>query len=162
MQARRSISGGRVTLAHSAVQLPDSELRAADAERQAAATRLQDHFAAGRLTWEELDERLGQAWAARTRGALAVLFTDLPAPVAPKVEQPRQRFRPPADPRLLVLVLLAAGLIFLTDGFVLIPIVAFVLIRGHRHSHRSQFAGGPHDHHRRRPHGHHNHHSARH
>jgi hypothetical protein len=150
-QARRSVSGGRVTLAPNA--LPDSELRASDAERQGAATQLQDHFAAGRLTWEELDERLGQAWAARTRGELARLFTDLPAALSLASSQPEKahrRFQPSLNPRLLVLVLLAAALVVWTDGLVLVPVAAFVLIRGHRHAHHGHFAAGPHRRHHHR------------
>jgi hypothetical protein len=139
-----------VTLTPSTAQLPDSALRAADAERQAAATQLQDHFTVGRLTWEELDERLGLAWAARTRGELAVLFTDLPAPIAPQIPEPRSRFRLRRDPRLLLMVVLAAALVVLTRGFVLVPVVAFILIRGHRRSDRGHFAGGPHHHHHHR------------
>ena len=47
---------------------PAAEVRIGDAERQDAATQLQQHFAAGRLTWEELDERLARPGRARHRG----------------------------------------------------------------------------------------------
>jgi hypothetical protein len=59
------------------------DVRVGDAERHAAATALQKHFAEGRLTWEELDERLKSAYEARTRGDLTVLFGDLPEEPAP-------------------------------------------------------------------------------
>ncbi|WP_205471844.1 DUF1707 domain-containing protein [Nocardioides sp. SYSU D00038] len=58
---------------------PD-QLRLGDAERDRAATELADHYAAGRLTAEEHSERLDRIWAARTRGDLAPVFRDLPAP----------------------------------------------------------------------------------
>jgi hypothetical protein len=48
-------------------------------ERERAATALHAHYVAGRLTHEELDDRVTQAYAARTRGDLATLLDDLPA-----------------------------------------------------------------------------------
>ena len=41
-------------------------LRIGDAERDAAAAQLREHFVAGRLTLDELDERLGAAFMAKT------------------------------------------------------------------------------------------------
>ncbi len=55
-------------------------LRIGDAERVAAASALGDHFAAGRIDQEELDQRLSAAYAARTFADLDPLFEDLPAP----------------------------------------------------------------------------------
>jgi hypothetical protein len=54
------------------------ELRASDAERERAANALRLHAADGRLDAEELEERLTQAYAARTRGELEALSADLP------------------------------------------------------------------------------------
>ncbi len=48
-------------------------------EREQAATALHAHYVAGRLTHEELDDRVAQAYTARTRGDLASLLGDLPA-----------------------------------------------------------------------------------
>jgi hypothetical protein len=56
------------------------EMRIGDAEREAAVSALGEHYAAGRLTKEEYDERAERAWAARTASQLAPLFADLPAP----------------------------------------------------------------------------------
>jgi len=53
-------------------------LRIGDAEREAAATELGDHFAAGRLTLDELHERLGSVLSARTHGQLTQAMADLP------------------------------------------------------------------------------------
>jgi hypothetical protein len=55
------------------------EMRVSDAEREAATAELQEHFASGRLDQEELNERLAAAFAAKTRGELNALFTDLPS-----------------------------------------------------------------------------------
>jgi len=54
-------------------------MRVSDAEREAAAAELQEHFASGRLSQDELDERLSAAFAAKTRADLNELFTDLPS-----------------------------------------------------------------------------------
>ncbi len=59
--------------------MPDPQLRAADADREAVATALGSSMAAGRLTLAEYDERVAAAWAARTYGDLAALTADLPA-----------------------------------------------------------------------------------
>ena len=48
-------------------------------ERELAATALHAHYVAGRLTHDELDDRVAQAYAARTRGDLTSLLGDLPA-----------------------------------------------------------------------------------
>ncbi|HEY6933504.1 MAG TPA: DUF1707 domain-containing protein [Marmoricola sp.] len=71
---------------------PD-RLRIADTEREAAVTALGEHFAVGRLTREEYDERCEAAWAARTRAELRPLFADLPGPHQPG-PQPGQRAEP--------------------------------------------------------------------
>ena len=54
-------------------------MRVSDAEREAAAAELREHFASGRLDQEELEMRLSAVFAARTRGDLSALFTDLPS-----------------------------------------------------------------------------------
>ena len=55
------------------------EMRVSDAEREAAAAELREHFASGRLTQDEMDERLTAVFAAKTRADLNVVFTDLPS-----------------------------------------------------------------------------------
>jgi hypothetical protein len=54
--------------------------RASDAERDQAARVLRDHWSVGRLTLEELDERLTEVYAATTRGDLELVTRDLPEP----------------------------------------------------------------------------------
>ncbi|MCQ4621807.1 DUF1707 domain-containing protein [Corynebacterium sp. CCUG 65737] len=53
-------------------------VRVGDTERSTALDRLGEHFANGYLTPAEFEERSGQAAAARTRGEISALFTDLP------------------------------------------------------------------------------------
>lgn len=55
------------------------DLRASDEQRDHAAAEIRDHYAAGRLTEDELNERLDAAYSARTQGELAELRSDLPA-----------------------------------------------------------------------------------
>jgi Domain of unknown function (DUF1707) len=53
-------------------------LRASDADREQVADRLRQATAEGRLVAEELEERLGAVFAARTYGELDALVDDLP------------------------------------------------------------------------------------
>jgi hypothetical protein len=81
-----------------------SELRVGDAERDASAARLREHAARGRLTLEELDERLDRALAARTRADLAALEGDLPR--APRPD-------PSLRPHVTAYVAVMAGMVVL-------------------------------------------------
>jgi hypothetical protein len=55
---------------------------ASDAERERVAVVLRDAAGEGRLTPEELTDRLGAAYKARTAGELELLTRDLPGPIA--------------------------------------------------------------------------------
>jgi Domain of unknown function (DUF1707) len=55
-----------------------SRLRVSDAERDQAAADIRDHYAAGRLSSEELSDRLDRVYAAQTGGELDGLRVDLP------------------------------------------------------------------------------------
>jgi len=98
------------------------QLRASDAERERTATLLRDHAGAGRLTPEELDERLDAAYAARTVGELEALTRDLPATAPPAAPRPRALDRPGVRERvvhaigLVVLVNVACNVIWLATG----------------------------------------------
>jgi hypothetical protein len=116
-----------------------SDLRIGDHEREAALTALSEHYAAGRITKQEYDERSGLVWQARTNAQLWPVFADLPGPHqsgrpllrgvtaepwgAPEPARPTRprapRFRLPFWPVLLVVI----GVAMLTEGW-----VAFVLI----------------------------------
>ncbi|MEQ4719782.1 DUF1707 domain-containing protein [Nonomuraea sp. B19D2] len=70
------------------------ELRIGDAEREQTMAALREHFAQGRLTHEELDERLDQALASKTARDLAKVTADLPGS-----PQPMPGYDEPAIPR---------------------------------------------------------------
>jgi DUF1707 SHOCT-like domain len=55
-----------------------SKLRIADADREQMVSELHEHAVAGRLTSDELEERVGSAYQARTRADLERLRADLP------------------------------------------------------------------------------------
>lgn len=55
------------------------QLRASDAERERAIDVLREAAGEGRLTLEELDERVGRAAGATTRAELELLVRDVPA-----------------------------------------------------------------------------------
>jgi hypothetical protein len=65
------------------------EMRAADADRQAVADKLRVALDEGRLDLHEYDERLQQAYAAKTYGDLEALLTDLPVPAVLPPERQR-------------------------------------------------------------------------
>lgn len=95
----------------------NDDIRVSDADREHVAGRLQEHFAQGRLTRSELDERLSAAFGAKTYKDLRSLLSDLPEPALtgplPPPEQPsRQWAGRPVYPyrrrsRLLPLVMVA-------------------------------------------------------
>lgn len=58
----------------------DDRIRASDADRERIASRLREHYAEGRLTSEELEERVAAALSARTYGDLRHVMADLPEP----------------------------------------------------------------------------------
>jgi hypothetical protein len=89
----------------------DPNLRASDADREAVAQQLRDHYAAGRITLDEFDERTTTTYAAKTFGDLDGLLADLPAaevvpapatrvPVPVRADQPAKvdRFRSAVAP----------------------------------------------------------------
>ena len=66
-------------------------VRIGDAERDRAIASLGDHFAAGRLTAEEFDQRMDQALKARFNEDLEPLFADLPRTVEPDAQSNSNR-----------------------------------------------------------------------
>jgi hypothetical protein len=117
--------------------MDDTIVRASDAERAATAELLRREHAEGRLTTDELDERLGRCYAAKTRGELDALMIDLPYERRQERRQ-RRRHGPYARPfpPLIALALLAA-LIGVTGGhalWLLWPLAFFAFMRVRRHS----------------------------
>ncbi len=128
------------------------EPRIGDAERGTAAEALGEHYAAGRLTREEFDERVAQVWTAKTNSDLRPLFVDLPAPglsrgQAGPQQSPQQSFgrsaargaawamaTPGPRPRRrsfpwVPLILLVIGLSFLLPGPWWLLLVGAVIFR---------------------------------
>jgi hypothetical protein len=116
----------------------DDRIRVSDADRDRVAARLRDHFAEGRLTQEELDERISAALSAKTFGDLRPLMADLPEPepvparAAPNLQRagpPRVAYRhgPPILP--LVLFGLLAAVLIPGGGWVVLKLMlAFWLV----------------------------------
>ncbi len=127
------------------------EMRIGDAEREAAVSALGEHYAAGRLSKEEYDERSAVAYAARTSSDLWPLFVDLPQPTrtdaGPREQQgagPRQEsfWRTARVPMILILV----GLVLFTPVkwpllFVLFAWLMLTRRRGHAWHHHGPWTG---------------------
>jgi hypothetical protein len=129
----------------------DQHLRVSDAERQAVADRLGEHFAEGRLDQDEFDERAGRAMSAKTRADLSGLFDDLPGlntpprtGAAPVPAPPRRRHRHPVLVLvLLVIVALAAAHAVVAATFAslwlaFLAAIVFIATRGTRRARPSQ------------------------
>ncbi len=56
------------------------QMRAADTDREHTVEVLRRAAAEGRITFEELDERISQAYAAKTFADLDAVTSDLPGP----------------------------------------------------------------------------------
>jgi len=131
--------------------MSDVDLLVSDAERDEAAERLRQAGGEGRLTPEELEQRLGRAFGARTRGELDALVADLPAPPR-RQRAPRSR-RPEltvfASTSLLLIAIWAlSGMGYFWPAwpilgwgfFVLMPGKAFGHCSRSRHRHRRRAA----------------------
>jgi hypothetical protein len=67
-------------------------VRIGDADREAIAAQLRDHYADGRLTLDELNERLDQTFAAKVKADLDVVMRDLPHVARPLTDAPAAGF----------------------------------------------------------------------
>jgi hypothetical protein len=114
----------------------DDSIRVSDADRDRVTAQLRDHFAAGRITPGELDQRLSAALNAKTFGDLRRIVADLPGPVpAPPGAAPPPlratpawavRRRPPFPP--LILPALLAALLIPGTGWLLAAFVNVILL----------------------------------
>lgn len=129
------------------VSAPATPVRIGDAERDQAVSDLGDHFAAGRLTRDEFDERADQAMQARFSTDLEPLFADLPKPAPTPPVTEGAPVRPGGPPPWayamwlmpFVLVAAIAGSILLHAPFVLWVLVWFVVMGKITH-HRRRYA----------------------
>ena len=108
------------------------DLRIGDADREQAAASLREHFAQGRLSLEEFNERLDTVFTATTQGQLRRVTSDLPHVAAPAAPRPVTTRHIPQDdagrgysqsrPRLRLLTAVAAVLLtWLVFASLLIP-----------------------------------------
>jgi DUF1707 SHOCT-like domain/Domain of unknown function (DUF4190) len=98
-------------------------MRAASADRERAVDVLKAGFAEGRLTQDEYNERMNQAYAARTYAELAALTADLPAGAIPTV-YPMPVYQPPVSTNSLARASLVLGVAeFFTMGLTAIPAI---------------------------------------
>jgi hypothetical protein len=86
---------------------------ASDGDREAAADRLRRAAGEGRLQPDELEQRVAEAYRARTVGDLAALTADLPVPAAPQ---------PPARQRLTSLEMRERIAAFVTPNLICIAV----------------------------------------
>jgi hypothetical protein len=103
-------------------------IRIGDAEREAAISSLTSHFAEGRLTQVEHDERTTLALNARTGRDLDVLFADLPrhGDGAPATRRPSRGFRIERLIQPLFAVLFIGVVIFVILN--LLPFIALFVL----------------------------------
>jgi hypothetical protein len=109
-----------------------SGLRIGDADREAAAAALREHFAQGRLTLDEFQHRLGAVFAAKTDWDLAGVTADLPhqagpppmraIPAAARTGSRGERRVPPGVAALTGLVMIILALIAVA---VVLPVALF-------------------------------------
>jgi hypothetical protein len=118
-------------------------VRASDADRDAVVSDLSQHFQAGRLTVEELDERTGKALAARTYGELRELMADLPGlqsgardrvavPAGAEPATPPRHGGPPLIGSVIGVAIVAMVLLAVAGGWGLIWIIPAALIIARR------------------------------
>jgi len=104
---------------------------AASADRERAVGVLRAGFTEGRLTQEELDERVAQAYAARTYGQLWALTADLPAGALPYPQLPQghgalvpQEAMPPSHWKPAAALIITALVIFTLAALITAVITA--------------------------------------
>ncbi len=120
----------------------DVLMRVGDSDRARAADLLGDHYAHGRLDLAEFDQRSTRAMSAVYQHELDALLADLPTiSPTPVVTSAAHGTPTRARPRLsaVLLLLLALGLVVLTDGAALwfLPLLWWVAGTS-RHRHRAR------------------------
>ena len=122
---------------------PSGSLRVSDADRDRAIAELSEHYQAGRLTTEELEDRTGRALQARTAADLAALFTDLPrrqapvtsaaasAPASPARSWPARSWpaRVPVAPFAVLAVVVALAVLSGHPHIAWVPVLVLIVVR---------------------------------
>jgi Domain of unknown function (DUF1707) len=114
----------------------DDRIRVSDADREHVAARLREHFAEGRLSQQELDERLSAALGAKTAGDLRRVMADLPGPAPVPAQagllRPTRGLAFRRGPRLwpVAVFALIAALVIPGAGWLLFAFLQFVLALG--------------------------------
>src|SRR3954466_15118150 len=84
--------------------VPRTSLRASDADRERVAELLRHHYGAGRLSDEDLAERVDAAYGVRTMGELEALTDDLPSAPQPDQHPPRDALETSVRTHLTVFI----------------------------------------------------------
>ena len=111
-----------------------AELRIGDRDRESAVSALGEHYAHGRLTKDEYDERSDAAWTARTAADLRPLFADLPAAPPPRAVPPAPvagRPRRPVPWKLLLVALVVLAVV-MHGKFLLFGLLLWFVLSRHR------------------------------
>jgi len=132
---------------------PSGRLRVSDADRDRAIAELSEHYQAGRLTTEELEDRTGRALQARTAADLAALFADLPrqrqVPATPAASGRAWPARVPMAPFAVLAVVVALALLIGHPHIAWVPVLVLIAVRllvgGRRRDHRGPWHPGTHD-----------------
>jgi DUF1707 SHOCT-like domain len=115
----------------------DPSFRASDEDRERLVAVLREQMVTGRLTSEELGERVGAAYAAKTWGDLRRLVEDLPVTVQfadertpaqpPTAVIPHRRVRRPSP--LLPIAIAWLAIMMIGDRIMFIPpLIVFAMI----------------------------------
>jgi DUF1707 SHOCT-like domain len=84
---------------------PNSRLRASDADREQAASVINNALAEGRLSVAEHSERLDKIYQAKTQAEIVPLLEDLPARVSAPVQPPGGELEPAGGRRQFVVAI---------------------------------------------------------
>jgi hypothetical protein len=118
---------------------PSGPVRVGDADRERVVELLRGHAVAGRLDADELDERLGRAYAARYGAELQAVLAELPTEPERR-HRPARRPHPSLAPLLPIALAALIGAAALSGAWWLLwliwPLVVVLGPRRHHHRHR--------------------------
>jgi hypothetical protein len=118
---------------------PRADARVSDADRQATIDQLSRHTADGRLTLDDFEERVDEAWQAKTHGDLQHVLRELPVERATL----RRRYPEAQLRRTVAFLLIIVGAALLLGPWSLWWLVPLAFFRfrgfGHHHQHRSRY-----------------------